>query len=158
MTSKKPEKLGKPLFKLDKKALRLFRPYRETPPIKVIDGIAKIADQPELRMLCAGLLVLGTARGDPRMIRAGARMLLAHEAANFAKNLIKHRIDRRRPRSEQSSKAGKPRKGRNTAKEMTSFPSGHSTGAMAVACAYAAQYPERRVPVLAAAGAIARRE
>jgi len=154
MTAKKPEQIGKPLFELDKTALELFKPFRKTAPGKAIDAVSKVADQPELRVLCAGLFALGVVRGDPRMMRAAARMLAAHEAANFVKDTIKRRIDRRRPRSELGGHPATPRKGRDTAKEETSFPSGHSTGGMAVACAFASVYPERAVPAVAAAVAI----
>ena len=41
------------------------------------------------------------------------------------------------------------------AKEKQSFPSGHSAGSVAVACAFGAEYPEYRWPALAAAGAVA---
>jgi len=154
MTAKKPEQIGKPLFELDKTALKLFKPFARTAPGKVIDSLCKVSDQPELRALCAVLFTLGVVRLDRRMVRASVRMLVAHEAANFIKDTIKRRVDRRRPRNEGSGQAAKPRKGRDTSKAMTSFPSGHSAGGMAVACAYASVYPERAVPAVAAAAAL----
>ena len=48
-----------------------------------------------------------------------------------------------------------PTAGRNTSKEETSFPSGHSAGAAAVARAFARDYPEHAAPAYAAAGALA---
>ena len=45
--------------------------------------------------------------------------------------------------------------GRKRSKEETSFPSGHSAGAIAVARAFAREYPEYRAPALGAAGLIA---
>ena len=154
MTTQNPENLGKPLFEIDKKAKALFKPYRKTPPATVVDVVSKIADQPELRTVCAGLFILGVRRSDGRMVRASVRMIVVHESANFIKDMIKHRVDRRRPRSTGHGGASKPHKGRSREKEDQSFPSGHSAGSMAVACAYASVYPERAVPAVAAAAAL----
>src|SRR3954452_25340641 len=71
--------------------------------------------------------------GSDRLVRAGARMLLAHEAATLVKNVFKTNIDRTRPRSASSRKDKKARKGNSSAKEQSSFPSGHSAGAIAAA-------------------------
>ena len=82
-------------------------------------------------------------------------MILSHLLATAAKNFIKHRIDRTRPRSTGSGTNHKPRPGRSHAKEETSFPSGHSAGAVAVARAFVRDYPEHRAAALGAAGLIA---
>lgn len=145
---------AEPLFKIDRKAKALFKPYRKTRPARMVDAVSQITDQPELRLLCAGLFGLGLLHADNRMVRASVRMLVAHETANFIKNTIKRRIDRPRPRSTEYRGASRPHKGPNTAKEDTSFPSGHSAGGMAVACAYASVYPERAVPAIAAAATL----
>lgn len=116
---------------------------------------SKLADQPQLRTL-AGLLVLGgLVAGRPRLARAGMRMLLAHELATAAKNVVKEAVDRTRPRSAKTLADKKPALGDHTAKEDTSFPSGHSAGATAVAFAFSREFPEYRGPALAAAGTLA---
>jgi membrane-associated phospholipid phosphatase len=63
-------------------------------------------------------------------------------------------VDRSRPRTNGGAKP-KIKSGRNTAKEETSFPSGHSAGAAAVASAFARDFPEYRTQAYAAAGLIA---
>jgi membrane-associated phospholipid phosphatase len=98
---------------------------------------------------------MGLARRDRRMAGAGARMIAAHLLATAAKNFIKHRVDRTRPRSATGKDGHKPKPGRSTAKEETSFPSGHSAGAIAVASAYAREYPEHQAAALAGAGVVA---
>jgi len=148
-------KPAKPLFKIDKKAKALFKPYKDSAPVKVLDTLGDVGDQLQLRVLCSGLIGLGVLRADWRMMRAGVRMLLAHELATFVKGVVKERVDRTRPRSTQSRKASRPHKGRSTAKEQQSFPSGHSAGAVAVASAFASVYPAYRAPAMAAAGAVA---
>ncbi|HYD37393.1 MAG TPA: phosphatase PAP2 family protein, partial [Allosphingosinicella sp.] len=105
---------------------------------------------------CLATIAAGLAGGDRRLARAGLRMLAAHTLATLAKDFVKNRVDRTRPRSK--GKPGKdhvPRPGRRTAKEETSFPSGHSAGAAAVARAFARDYPEHGAPAYAAASALA---
>ena len=148
------ETSAKPLFWLDKKAKQLFKPYMKSAPVKVLDKAGEVGDQLQMRVLCAGLVAVGVLRARPRMVRAGVRMLLAHELATYVKGMGKERIDRRRPRSTDGRKASKPHKGDSTEKEEQSFPSGHSAGAVAAACAFASVYPEYRA-ALAAGGAVA---
>ena len=122
---------------------------------KAVETIGKLGDQPELRTISAIVVAAGLFGANRRLVRAGIRMLLAHEIATLAKNLIKRRIDRTRPRSATTHAERKVKPGRNTAKEETSFPSGHSAGAVAVARALSRDYPELRGPVLASAGIVA---
>ncbi len=148
-----PNEPFKALFAFDGRVRELFAPYRSTAGMKALDWCGKIGDQPQLRILSAGLFLLGAARSDGQMIRAGARMLLAHELATFIKNRVKDAIDRPRPRSAAHRDEQEPRPGNKSGKEETSFPSGHSAGSMAVACAFAAEYPHHRIAALAASGA-----
>jgi len=123
--------------------------------VKALDVFSKLGDQPQMRVLSAAVIVGGMLFAKERMVRAGFRMLIAHEAATFAKDAIKVEIDRTRPRSAKSRDEKKIRKGKKRAKELTSFPSGHSAGAMATASAFAREYPEYRIAALAASAAVA---
>jgi len=143
------------LMDADKAAVDAAEPYRKSAAVRAVSWASELGDQPQMLALSAGLLALGLVRRDGRMARAGARMIAAHLLATKAKSLIKHRIDRTRPRSTGNGKDHKPRPGRNRAKEETSFPSGHSAGAAAVARAFARDYPEHGGAALAAAGFIA---
>ncbi|MGI8706409.1 MAG: phosphatase PAP2 family protein [Sphingomicrobium sp.] len=124
-------------------------------PVKALLKFSKLGDQPELRLISAGLVAAGLAVGNERLSRAGMRMLVAHELATAAKDFVKHRIDRTRPRNARDRRQSKARPGGSTAKEHTSFPSGHSAGAVAVAQAFSREFPGQRAPALAAAGLIA---
>lgn len=140
----------------DAAAAEAARPYQGSPAMEALGRFASLGDQPPLRTLCAATIAAGLARGDRRLARAGLRMLAAHTLATFAKDFVKRRVDRTRPRSKaERSKDHVPRPGRRTAKEETSFPSGHSAGAAAVARAFARDYPEYAAPAYAAAGALA---
>jgi membrane-associated phospholipid phosphatase len=146
---------GEQLIGLDDRADEFFQPYTDTPPVRALDYSSKLGDQPELRLIAAGLMVAGTFSGSDRLVRAGARMIIAHEVATLAKDLVKTEIDRTRPRSASRRTDKKPRKGRHTAKEETSFPSGHSAGAIAAARAFSREFPEFGTAAMGAAGLVA---
>jgi len=148
------EGAAEPLFEFDRKARQAFLSHRHDRAVKALDRFGDIGDQPPLRIISGAVLALGVLRADARMVRAGARMLLAHELATAAKNRVKHRIDRSRPRSATGANGHLPKPGDDNSKEETSFPSGHAAGSMAVALAFSAEYPEYRAAALAASGAI----
>jgi membrane-associated phospholipid phosphatase len=82
-------------------------------------------------------------------------MLAAHQLATSAKNFVKQRVDRTRPRSRSDEDDHKIKPGTDQSKEETSFPSGHSAGAAAVAHAFARDYPEYAAAAYGAGGLIA---
>lgn len=152
----KAAKAGKSLQDADGVVARTAVAYRDTSFVEGIDLFAKLADQPPLRTLCAAMIAAGLAGGDRRLTRAGFRMLAAHTLATWTKDFIKHRIDRTRPH--QAVTQGRDHHlspGRSRAKEETSFPSGHSAGAAAVACGFAREYPEHKGAAAGAAAALA---
>jgi len=158
--SKKNKKAGKTkaadlLVEADAKTHEAVLPYRETPPVKLLSFLSEAGDQPPMLSLSGGVLALGVVRGDRRMMRAGGRMVASHLLATWIKNIVKHRVDRTRPFAAREKKDYKPKRGGDTSKEETSFPSGHSAGALAVAQAVAREYPEHRGKALAGAGLIA---
>src|SRR5206468_10971288 len=103
---------------------------------------SKRGDQPQRRVISGALLAAGTLAGSDRLVCAAARIVIAHELATLAKDAIKSDVDRKRPRSADDRAEKKPRKGKHQSKKMTSFPSGHSAGAIAVARAFSREFPE----------------
>lgn len=147
---------GEALLAADKVVAEAVVPYEGTLPIRALGKFAGLADQPPLRILCGAVIAAGIARRDAKLMGAGARMLAAHTLATWGKNFIKHRVDRTRPAPMvKHGKDHRPAPGRKSAKEETSFPSGHSAGAAAVAAAFARDYPEHRAAAYGAAGALA---
>lgn len=141
MSKKAPAaKIAAPLFEVDRRTSKTLQPYHNEPAAKALSWFSQAGDQPQLRLLSGGVLALGLVRRDTRLIRAALRMALAHEAATFGKDWIKKRVIRRRPRSTSGSSA-KPRKGRDTDKEESSFPSGHAGGSVAAAGGFAGEFP-----------------
>jgi len=146
---------AEPLLAIDRKVREWVMPYRKSRPVKALSWISDLGDQPQMRFLAGGMLALGILRTDRRMTQAGVRMLIAHETATLAKTWIKDRIIRSRPNSAATHEEQKLRKGHDTSKEKSSFPSGHSAGIMATALAFSAEYPEHRSLALTTAGTVA---
>ncbi|MFL5239245.1 MAG: phosphatase PAP2 family protein [Rhizomicrobium sp.] len=143
------------LLDLDDRSHKLFQPYSGSAPVRALDVFSKLGDQPELRVIAGGLILAGMFMDSDRLVRAGGRMLLAHEAAALVKNVFKTNIDRTRPRSATSRNDKKARKGKSNAKEQSSFPSGHSAGAIAAARALSREYPEYGAALTTAAALVA---
>jgi membrane-associated phospholipid phosphatase len=154
-TRKLIRQAGEAALDVDDRTRRLFKPYAESSAVAALHPLSKLGDQPALRRISVGLIVAGVVLRSHRMANAGARMIIAHEAATFAKDVIKTDVDRTRPRSAAKRKEKKPTKGNHTSKEMTSFPSGHSAGAVAAARAFAREYPEHGLAAVGAAGFLA---
>jgi membrane-associated phospholipid phosphatase len=144
------------LLAADNAAARLARRYEDSAAVKILEHVADLGDQPPMRILCGAVIGVGLLAGDRRLARAGVAMLAAHSLATFVKDEVKERVDRTRPRSaDEPGKDAKPRPGDDTAKEETSFPSGHAAGAAAVARAFARAYPEHAGKAYTAAAILA---
>ncbi len=149
-------KASKAALAADEAAAEAALPYQGSPAIEALGRFASLGDQPPLRTLCAAVIAAGVAGGNRRLARAGVRMLVAHTLATLAKDFVKERVDRTRPRSKrEKGKDHVPKPGRNSSKEETSFPSGHSAGAAAVAWAFARDYPEYAAAAYAAGSTLA---
>lgn len=155
MTSKQIKAAEERVMEFDHQAQKFFKPYAGSLPVEALGIFSKLGDQPELRLIAGSLIVAGTFAKSDRLVRAGARMIIAHEAATLAKDLVKTNIDRTRPRSATTRKEKKPKKGNHTAKEKTSFPSGHTAGSIAASRALAREFPEYGAVAMGAAAVIA---
>ncbi len=127
---------------------------RDRPLVKVAGFLSEIGDQPPLRALTLGAAAVGLWRRDPRLTRVGLRMFLAHSLATGVKTLVKRSVDRTRPDHALDNRYRMER-GDSHRHELSSFPSGHTAGALAVTQALARDYPGSRAAGLAATTAIA---
>lgn len=127
---------------------------RERTIVRWAGKLSEVGDQPPLRALTLGAAVVGLATGNPRLTRAGLRMFAAHSLATGAKTLVKRSVDRTRPDhaidNDYRMEAGDSRE-----HELSSFPSGHTAGALAVTQALVRDYPGTRWAGLAFTAAIA---
>jgi len=132
------------------------KPHAAHPLVRAISVTSEIGDQPQMRLLCASVVAAGILRRDGKMVRTGFAMLAAHTLATLAKDVVKERVDRTRPHAKhKKGKDHRVSRGGATSKEETSFPSGHTAGAIAVARAFAREYPEHAAAAYGAAGFVA---
>ena len=118
------------------------------PWVRVLGQLSEIADQPPLRVLTLGTAVTGLALRRSRLVRTGLRMFAAHTLATWAKSAIKHQIDRTRPDYALKTRY-RMEIGDSHDHDLSSFPSGHTAGALAVTQALARDYPATRAAGLA---------
>jgi undecaprenyl-diphosphatase len=147
--------VGDAALDFDDRTHIVFEPFATTPAAGALHPLSKLGDQPALRTISVGLILAGIITRSHRLARAGSRMIIAHEAATFAKDMIKTEVDRTRPRSAGDRGDKKPKKGNHTSKEMTSFPSGHSAGSIAAARAFSREFPEYGAAAVGGAALIA---
>jgi membrane-associated phospholipid phosphatase len=140
-----------PPERFDIAVVEFLQPVLGSAASQAIGAIGKAADQPPLLLLSAAMLVAGRQTGDRRLRRAGERMLLAHLLATAAKTWGKNHVDRSRPDELMEKGRYRMRRGRSRKEALQSFPSGHTAGAVAVARAFAREFPEWATPAYLAA-------
>ncbi len=129
--------------------------HRDRPVVKAVGFLAEIGDQPQLVATSIGTTVIGLIARRPDMIRGGVRMLAAHAAATFVKSAIKSSIDRTRPAKAIEDSKARFEPGDSDDHEQTSFPSGHTAGAVAVARAAARDIDGAGAPAAVITGMVA---
>jgi hypothetical protein len=106
---------------------------RRHPVTRAVAMVAELADQPPLIAASFGTLAVGLIGGRADLARGGARMLASHLLATGAKQVIKHHVARTRPGPALDKGETKFELGDTHEHDETSFPSGHTAGAVAVA-------------------------
>ncbi|WP_294295153.1 phosphatase PAP2 family protein [uncultured Sphingomonas sp.] len=145
---------AKRLEKVDRKLTHKASAKHDTPAMRAAARVGELADQPPLIALSAATLALGLILRRRSVAEAGARMLASHLLATAAKEVVKRSIDRTRPHSVKKGHDYKLAPGDDRSHHYSSFPSGHTAGAVAVARAAARVWPER-TPSLSLAAASA---
>lgn len=151
--SKRSRNKQTPVERADIDAVRAAAKYRETAVVRAAGLYGGLADQPPLTALSLGMIGVGLARGDPPVARAGFRMLAAHAIGTAVKTVLKTYVDRTRPALLVDEGRYELAKGEDSDDHRrTSFPSGHTVGAVAVARAWAREFPAHSPAVNALAG------
>jgi membrane-associated phospholipid phosphatase len=143
-----------PVEEADIRVTEAVADVRDTPLVRAAGWLSEAADQPPLRIAMAGWLAVGLARRDAKLVRAAVRMAAAHTLATAIKSAIKARIDRTRPDHALETRY-RMEKGDTKRHELSSFPSGHTAGALAVTQALARDYPETKGAGLTLSTAVA---
>jgi membrane-associated phospholipid phosphatase len=143
-----------PIEQADAKANAMVAPLRDHPAVRAASAMTELADQPPLVALSLAVAAAGLATRQPRLARAGIRMLLSHALATGAKSVVKNNVDRSRPAELIDHDEYRLEKGRSKKPEMRSFPSGHSAGGVAVVRALRREYPGTAIPAGIGMGAL----
>lgn len=148
-------KAARKIARADRKATHRAAAHRDEPAVKLAGTVSEVADQPPLVLLGIGTIVVGAVLRRPTVLRNGIRILASEVLATAIKDGLKRSIDRTRP--EKAIESGKHRfePGKSDDHAQTSFPSGHSAGAVAVAGAIAQDLPAAIAPAYAAAAGVA---
>jgi membrane-associated phospholipid phosphatase len=139
----------------DVEVTKAVAPYRNALPVRVMGQVSELADQPPLISICTATMALGLISGNRRMARSGARMLASELLATAIKSAVKKSIDRTRPKVLVDEGHYRMEPGTTQEHLQTSFPSGHTAGAVTVARAFARDYHEHAGAAYVAAGAAA---
>ncbi len=123
--------------------------------VKSLGAASEIADQIPLSLVCAAMIGGGAIVGRPQITQAGLKMMTAHVLANSVKRIIKNNFKRTRPKVMIEEQTYECEAGESEGGHDTSFPSGHTAGAVAVATVMARDLPQTAVPALAIAAMIA---
>lgn len=154
-TKRRLAKAAATVIRADRNVTHRAAAHRDAPVVKALGTASEVADQPPLLLIGAGTIVLGALLRQPVMLRTGIRMFASEAVATGLKALVKRSVDRTRP--DKAIRTGKHRfeAGDSDDHEETSFPSGHTAGAVAVAGALAQDVPAAGLPAYVAAGSIA---
>jgi membrane-associated phospholipid phosphatase len=153
--AKAVKKAAKKIVEVDTLVTHAAAQGRNNPVMKAIGFLSEAADQPPLIALSLGTLAIGLATRRADVARGGARMLASHLLATAAKSAIKHRINRTRPGAALDMGEQRFERGHSREHDLSSFPSGHTAGAVAVALAAGHDIEGAGVPAVLAAGAVA---
>ena len=127
----------------------------ETGTVKALGTLSDLADQPQLYSICGATIVLGAVTRNVTLARTGVRMLAAEWLATQLKTVVKRRVDRLRPEAAKDADDNALTAGDSEDHDRSSFPSGHTAGALAVARALRHEYPASQKFALPAAALVA---
>ncbi len=154
MTGKK-KKAANAVAKADHEATHKAAEHRDTPLAKATGFLAEIGDQPQMIATAIGTAAVGLVLKRPEIVRGGVRMLAAHLVATAIKNAVKASVDRARPEKAIDDGETTFQPGKSRDHDMTSFPSGHTAGAVAVAIAVSRDVGGAGVPATLIATGVA---
>lgn len=129
------------LHRADRKITHKAAAKQDEPAIRAAAFVGELADQPPLIALSAGTLLLGLVLRRRDVAEAGGRMLASHLLATGIKTIVKRSVDRTRPHSVKKGHDYKLAPGDSRSHHYSSFPSGHTAGAVAVTRAAARVWP-----------------
>jgi undecaprenyl-diphosphatase len=140
-----------PAEELDAAVADVLVPYAGQAAVEALGSVSDLSDQEPIYAACAAVLATAVVMRDGPTWRTGTRILAAHLLATGLRGIIKAMVDRTRPEAAARRGAYVLRKGRRHESDFSSFPSGHTAGAVAVAMAVGRDNPGARVTALSLA-------
>lgn len=151
----KAKTAAKTVERADRRLTHEAAAHRDTLPVRAAGFLAEVADQPQLITASVATIAAGLIGRRTDLVRGGTRMLAAHLVATAAKTAIKRSIDRTRPAKAIDEGDHRFAPGDSDDHDQSSFPSGHTAGAVAVARAAAREIDGAAAPAALGVGAIA---
>ncbi len=146
---------GDALLRADKAVSHRLADYRDHPVARTLGWLAEMGDQPQLVSLSVATIAVGGFIGRRDLVRGGTRMLASEVVATAAKAVVKRLVERSRPGHALDTGDDRFRAGDRDDHELTSFPSGHTAGAVAVARAASREIDGVVIPAALATGLVA---
>ena len=137
---------GTVLFTLDQDIFKWFEKNRTEAASDFFDFMTRFGDGGVLTGLLAAMYLSGEIAAEPGLRKTALLSLESFITAGLLTTVLKTAVGRARPRAFEGSQSFHPF---STSSTYTSFPSGHSTAAFAVAASIAEQSESRVVDVLA---------
>jgi membrane-associated phospholipid phosphatase len=137
-----------PVEVLDAVIADCLLPYSEKTAVKLLGTVSDLSDQEPLYAASAAVLATAALMRDGPTWRMGTRILAAHLLATGLRGIFKHLVDRTRPDAAARRGDYVLRKGQRRESDFSSFPSGHTAGAVAVALAVSRDHPGARTPAM----------
>lgn len=141
-----------PLEEVDVAVADILVPHAEQGFIQAIGAASDLTDQEPMYAAAGAMIATGLAMRDDRTIRAGTRALAAHLLATALRGVVKQMVIRTRPMAAAQLGEYELTTGERFESDFSSFPSGHTAGAVAFARALGRHYPGRYHAWLALAG------
>lgn len=144
-----------PVEKAEISLVRRLSSLRDHPVLKRLEPLSKMADQPPMLWLSAGVFAFGLVARRPRAAEAGLRMLASILLATAIKSAVKGTVTRTRPhRALDQGRYTSDTEGSED-KDEQSFPSGHTADAVSAARAVVRVWPQAGFPAYGLAAAVA---
>jgi membrane-associated phospholipid phosphatase len=131
-------------------------PHAGNPLLRALGAASDLSDQEPIYAGGAAVIAVGIVMRDLQTVHGGSRILAAHLLATALRGIVKNLIDRPRPKVA-ADEGYELKAGERRDSDYSSFPSGHTAGAVAVMMAARRVWPGSRHSgtALASAAAVA---
>lgn len=142
-----------PVEEIDAAIADTLLPLTGKTVIEALGTVSDLSDQEPLYAASAAVLATAAVMRNGPTWRTGTRILASHLLATALRGVVKKMVDRTRPDAAQRRGDYVLREGERHESDFNSFPSGHTSGAVAFALAVGRDNPGARWPAIGLATA-----